>query len=98
LSAELALQHNSAETKQQNPAQAKNGSVGSTYLNIVLNIKTLSLDQNLCIGFILLSHPIPFSFPAPLSGTQFVLSRWIATCDDETELLLAVFSNFFINM
>lgn len=43
LPAELDLQHNTAETKQHNPAQTKDGCVGSPYINTVLNIKLQAL-------------------------------------------------------
>jgi hypothetical protein len=35
----LALQQNPVETKQHNPAETKDESVGSPYINAVLNIK-----------------------------------------------------------
>ena len=54
--------------------------MGFPYINTELNIKLWALIRKLCLGFILLlSLPHPFSFPASLSGTQFIHGCWTAT-------------------
>jgi hypothetical protein len=63
---------NPAETKQQNPAETKDGSLGFPYHKLGAENLTLSLDLDLdldlgfilCLGFILLSPTCPFSIPS----------------------------------
>jgi hypothetical protein len=45
---------------QLNPAETKDGSVGSPYINAELIIKLRALIRNLCLGFILLSFSLSF--------------------------------------
>ena len=59
LPAELALQHN--------PAETKDGSVGSPYINAVLNIKLGALIRLLSWLHYTFA-PMSFLFVAPLSG------------------------------
>ena len=64
---------------QLNPAETKDGSVGFPYINAEQKIKLWALIRNLCLGFILLLPARHFSFPASLSGTQFIHGCWTAT-------------------
>ena len=63
-----AISYRSRLPSEYNPAETKDGSVGSPYINTVLTIKLWALIRKLCLDFILLFPAHPFSFLAPLSG------------------------------
>ena len=64
---------------QLNPAETKDGSVGFPYINTVLKIKLLSLDQKLCLGVLFLSAFSVFISIPPFTYIQFIHGCWIAT-------------------